>query len=274
MTTLWSYLQFVPFAIEIACIVWIANKVYDRIYGSSKVILDGNLAVAIQRVGLSLGCAFAMVSAMERVQFDGFLMTLGLVALWGMVATTAVIIASYVNDKFITLDIDDKTAVYDGNIPVAVVDASVAFATGLITAGSFTGGAPWWVLGIFFLFGQVILILSAWLYIKYAELEHQWLIEGNLAAGVSLGGMLIATGIVLRNVLAGPFESLVYDIVVTVISYAVGMALLFGVAVFTSRIYFKQKIHGAIRSNNVAFAVFTAVMKVILALAIGAIVIT
>lgn len=273
LATLWSYVQYIPFALEIFLLVWGANRVYDLIYGRSQVIVEGHFATAIQRAGLSLGCIFAMVSAMERVKFEGFWSTIVLIAVWGVAAMVAVIVASFVNDLFITRGIDDRKEVNNGNVPVAIVDASAAFATGLITAGSFSGGAPWWVVGVFFVLGQVVLVLSARLYIMYAELEHSWLMQGNRAAAISLGGMLIATGIVLRNVLAGPYEDLLRDIASTAIGYIVGMTLLFGAAVFAPRLYFGQAIHGAIRSNNVAVAFFAAMVKVLLALTIGTIVI-
>jgi uncharacterized membrane protein YjfL (UPF0719 family) len=274
LATLWSYLQFVPFALEIFLLLWGANKVYDLVYGRSDVIVLNHLATAIQRAGLSLGCVLAMVSAMDRVRFEGFGSTVVLVAVWGAVATLSVIVASFVNDKFITRGINDQVEVRKGNVPVAIVDASAAFATGLITAGSFSGGAPWWVVGIFFVIGQFVLVLSARLYITYAELEEKWLMQGNLAAALSLGGMLIATGIVLRNVLSGPYENLVRDVMGTLTGYGIGMALLFGAVVFVPRLYFGQGIHGAVRSNNVAVAFFIAIMKVLLALTIGFIVIT
>lgn len=273
MATFGSYLWYAPFAVEIFLIVLGANKIYDWLYGDSKVIVQGQLAMAVQRSGLSLGCVFAMVSAMDRVRFEDFWTVFGLVALWGTAATVSVILASFVNDKFITMDIDDREEIRNGNVPIAVVDSSAAFATGLITAGSFSGGAPLWVVGVFFVFGQIALVASARLYIRYAELEHQWFMHGNLAAAVSLGGMIIASGIILRNVLSGPFTGLAHDILGTVIAYVVGMTLLFAVVVFAPRLYFGTGIHGAVKDNNTAFAVFMAAVKIMLALTIGAVVI-
>lgn len=284
-----EYLQFLFFSGEMLLVLYLANVAFSRAYGPPGPILSGNVAVSIQRLGYSFGCAMAMLTAIEHVHAAGFLVTAGEILLYGAIASAFVFIASVVNDKIITDDVDDNAEIRDrGNISVAVVDASAAIATGFITAASFSsnGNTPWFAPVVFFILGQAALIASAKLFMKVSGIESSWFLGlsserspvksvGNLAAGISLGGMLIATGITLRNAISGPFVGWTEDLLSFAASYAVGMAVLFSVTVFVPRLFFgnaRQRFSDEIFRNNAAFSLFTATFKIILALAVGMVV--
>lgn len=284
-----EYLQFLFFSGEMLLVLYLANVAFSRAYGPPGPILSGNVAVSIQRLGYSFGCAMAMLTAIEHVHAAGFLVTAGEILMYGAVASAFVFVASVVNDKIITDDVDDNAEIRDrGNVSVAVVDASAAIATGFITAASFSsnGNAPWFAPVAFFILGQAALIASAKLFMKVSGIESSWFLGlssdrsplktvGNLAAGISLGGMLIATGITLRNAISGPFVGWTEDLLSFAASYAVGMAVLFSVTVFVPRLFFgnaRQRFSDEIFRNNAAFSLFTATFKIILALAVGMVV--
>lgn len=284
-----EYLQFLFFSGEILLVLYLANVAFSRAYGPPGPILSGNVAVSIQRLGYSFGCAMAMLTAIEHVHAAGFLVTAGEILLYGAIASAFVFIASVVNDKIITDEVDDNAEIRErGNVSVAVVDASAAIATGFITAASFStnGESPWFAPVVFFVLGQAALIASAKLFMKVSGIQSSWFLGlsserspmksvGNLAAGISLGGMLIATGITLRNAISGPFVGWTEDLLSFAASYAVGMAVLFSVTVFVPRLFFgnaRQRYGGEIFRNNAAFSLFTATFKIILALAVGMVV--
>lgn len=284
-----EYLQFLFFSGEMLLVLYLANVAFSRAYGPPGPILSGNVAVSIQRLGYSFGCAMAMLTAIEHVHAAGFLVTAGEILLYGAIASAFVFIASVVNDKIITDDVDDNAEIRDrDNVSVAVVDASAAIATGFITAASFSsnGNTPWFAPVVFFVLGQAALIASAKLFMKVSGIQSSWFLGlsserspiksvGNLAAGISLGGMLIATGITLRNAISGPFVGWTEDLLSFAASYAVGMAVLFSVAVFVPRLFFgnaRQRYGDEIFRNNAAFSLFTATFKIILALAVGMVV--
>lgn len=284
-----EYLQFLFFSGEMLLVLYLANVAFSRAYGPPGPILSGNVAVSVQRLGYSFGCAMAMLTAIEHVRAAGFLATAGEILLYGAVASAFVFVASIVNDKIITDDVDDNAEIRDrGNLSVAVVDASAAIATGFITAASFSanGESPWYAPAVFFVLGQAALIASAKLFMKVSGIQSTWFLGlssdrsptqsvGNLAAGISLGGMLIATGITLRNAISGPFIGWTEDLLSFAVSYAVGMAVLFSVAVFVPRMFFgnaRQRFGDEIFRNNAAFSLFTATFKIILALAVGMVV--
>lgn len=284
-----EYLQFLFFSLEMLFVLYLANVAFSRAYGPPGPILTGNVAVSVQRLGYSFGCALAMLTAIEHVNAAGFFATALEILLYGAVASAFVFVASVVNDKIITDDVDDNAEIRDrNNVSVAVVDASAAIATGLITAASFStnSNAPWFAPAAFFVLGQIALIASAKLFMKMTGIRSSWFLEGfgsqgatksvgNLAAGVSLGGMLIATGITLRNAITGPFVGWTEDLLSFVASYAVGMAVLFSVAVLVPRLFFgnaRQRFSDEIYRNNAAFSLFTATFKIILAFAVGMVV--
>lgn len=284
-----EYLQFLFFSGEMLLVLYLANVAFSRAYGPPGPILSGNVAVSIQRLGYSFGCAMAMLTAIEHVHAAGFLVTAGEILLYGAIASAFVFIASVVNDKIITDDVDDNAEIRDrDNVSVAVVDASAAIATGFITAASFStnGESPWFAPVVFFVLGQAALIASAKLFMKVSGIQSSWFLGlsserspiksvGNLAAGISLGGMLIATGITLRNAISGPFVGWTEDLLSFAASYAVGMAVLFSVTVFVPRLFFgnaRQRYGDEIFRNNAAFSLFTATFKIILALAVGMVV--
>ncbi len=284
-----EYLQFLFFSGEMLLVLYLANVAFSRAYGPPGPILSGNVAVSIQRLGYSFGCAMAMLTAIEHVHAAGFLVTAGEILLYGAIASAFVFIASVVNDKIITDEVDDNAEIRErGNVSVAVVDASAAIATGFITAASFStnGESPWFAPVVFFVLGQAALIASAKLFMKVSGIQSSWFLGlsserspiksvGNLAAGISLGGMLIATGITLRNAISGPFVGWTEDLLSFAASYAVGMAVLFSVTVFVPRLFFgnaRQRYGDEIFRNNAAFSLFTATFKIILALAVGMVV--
>jgi uncharacterized membrane protein YjfL (UPF0719 family) len=210
-----------------------------------------------------------MFSAMEHVNRSGFIATAWQVIVAGVVASVFVLIASWVNDKFITPKIHDNEEVRSGNVSVALVDASAAIATGFVTAASFSGSGPWQSVLVYFVLGQLALVVTARLFIRYAEVEQEHIQTNNLAAALSVGGILIATGITLRNAISGPFMGWQEDLIAFAVSYLVGMVTLFVVAHFVPRIFFGRSIHGEIRAGNTAVVAFTATMTVILAMAIS-----
>ncbi len=269
------YLQFLFFSVEILFVVWLANLAFNRIYGSVEPILRNNAAVAVQRLGFSFGCAMAMVSAVSGIRTDGFLTVAVHVFAYGAVSSLFVLIATVINDKIITADIDDNAEIRDrNNLSIAIVDASAAIATGFIAAASFSanGNAPAYAPLVFFVLGQAALVVTSKIFVRVAEIENEWLAKGNVAAGVSLGGMLIATGITLMNAISGPFDGWEKDLTAFGLSYFGGMLALLAIGAIVPRWFLGAPQHGQIKAGNTAMATYTAVFKVILALSIGTVV--
>ena len=165
----------------------------------------------------------------------------------------------------------------DGNVAVGLVELGVSVATGLVAAGSFSGqggGLPSAV--VFFLLGQVSLLLLALAYERitpYRVIEN--VRDGNVAAGLMLGGMLVAFGFILRSSIAGPSAGWVDDLSAFGFSAFAGLVLLLLLQWPIDRVFLpgttlRQEIETD--RNAAAIAVVVSV-KVALALVIASVVI-
>jgi uncharacterized membrane protein YjfL (UPF0719 family) len=112
-------------------------------------------------------------------------------------------------------------------------------ATGFILNGAVSGGGGTFVQGIlsaglFFILGQVALLVFGFLYELITPFNvRNEIKKNNLAAGIGLGGILIALGIILMASISGPFTGWGRDVagfaVYTI--YGIVMLLIFRVVV-------------------------------------------
>ena len=114
------------------------------------------------------------------------------------------------NDKFILQKFSNvKEIIQNQNAGVATVQMGSYIASALVIAGALSGeGGSLLTLIVFFVLGQVVLLLMAKIYNMitpydiYDELE-----KGNVSAGIGFAGTLMAIGIILLSSLAGDFVS-------------------------------------------------------------------
>ncbi|MBU2631280.1 MAG: DUF350 domain-containing protein, partial [Proteobacteria bacterium] len=105
-----------------------------------------------------------------------------------------------------------------GNTAVGMVEAGMYLATGFILKGAISGTGGTFLQGIasailFFILGQLALLIFGFLYelITPFNVRNQ-IKDNNLAAGIGLGGILIALGIILMASISGPFTGWANDI--------------------------------------------------------------
>jgi uncharacterized membrane protein YjfL (UPF0719 family) len=98
-----------------------------------------------------------------------------------------------------------------GNTAVGMVEAGMYIATGFILNGAVSGGGGTFIQGIlsavlFFILGQMALLVFGFLYELITPFNvRNEIKKNNLAAGIGLGGILIALGIILMASISGPF---------------------------------------------------------------------
>jgi len=104
-----------------------------------------------------------------------------------------------------------------GNSAVGMVEAGMSVATGFILNGAISGTGGTFIEGIasavlFFILGQIALLLFGFLYQLTTPFNVRNEIQNNnLAAGIGLGGTLMAFGIILMASLSGPFTGWAHD---------------------------------------------------------------
>lgn len=211
--------------------IWLVKRIDDwrtKDFDDDIHIDDGNTAVGLRRAGLYLGIAIALSGAVDGAS-KGFFPDLIQLLIDGLIITGFMFSCRFINDFIMLGNIDNdaeciktfKThdgTVQTGNTAVGMVEAGMYLATGFILNGSVSGSGGTFLQGIasailFFILGQLALLLFGLLYELVTPFNvRQEIKENNLSAGIGLGGILIALGIILGSSIAGPFTGWASDL--------------------------------------------------------------
>lgn len=204
--------------------VWLAKRVDDwrtKEFDDDTHIDDGNIAVGLRRAGLYLGIAIALSGALGGVS-KGFLLDIIQLLIDGLIIIGFMFSSRFINDFFMLGHINNDEECIKvfqqpdgsklvGNTAVGMVEAGMYIATGFILNGSLSGAGGTFFQGIasailFFIVGQITLLIFGLLYELITPFNVRDEIKNNnLAAGIGLGGLLTALGIILMSSVSGPF---------------------------------------------------------------------
>jgi uncharacterized membrane protein YjfL (UPF0719 family) len=211
--------------------IWLVKRIDDwrtKDFDDDVHIDDGNVAIGLRRAGLYLGIAIALSGAMDGSS-KGFFLDLIQLLIDGLIITGFMFSSRFINDYMMLGNINnDKECVkifkqpngekIVGNTAVGMVEAGMYIATGFILNGSISGTGGTFIQGIvsaglFFIVGQLTLLIFGFLYelITPFNIRNE-IKKNNLAAGIGLGGILIALGIILRSSISGPFTGWTSDL--------------------------------------------------------------
>lgn len=241
-----------------------------------------NLAAALRCCGVSIGFGLGLAGVVHGgvTSFE---------AGWGAVlenSTTLLFncllvlvflfIAEVIVEKIILRSVHNTTELQRGNIAVGLAEFGSFIATGLIAFGAFSGDGGGWQSAVgFFLAGQLALILFALIYEVatpfniIAEIE-----KGNAAAGLILGGTLVALGVILSFAVSGPFVGWAPGLIAFAACTVIGVVLLIPSQALIDKAFLPNttlKIEIE-RDRNVAATAVTVCAQVALAIMIGALV--
>ncbi len=211
--------------------IWLAKRVDDwrtKEFDDDVHIDDGNVAVGLRRAGLYLGIAIALSGAMGGSS-NGFFLDVIQLLIDGLIITGFMFSSRFINDLFMLGHINNDeecVKVFQqpdgsevvGNTAVGMVEAGMYIATGFILNGSLSGSGGTFFQGIvsavlFFVVGQITLLLFGIFYELITPFNVRNEIKNNnLAAGIGLGGILIALGIILMSSISGPFTGWANDL--------------------------------------------------------------
>jgi uncharacterized membrane protein YjfL (UPF0719 family) len=134
----------------------------------------------------------------------------GLVFAWALGGIVLLNVGRWIVDKLVLVRFSTvKEIIEDRNAGTGAVEFGNYVATALIVAGAIngTGGGPLTAL-VFFALGQAALILFTLFYQWLTAYDiHDEIERDNVAAGVALGGSMIAIGVVLLKATSGDFVS-------------------------------------------------------------------
>jgi uncharacterized membrane protein YjfL (UPF0719 family) len=270
------------FAIECGFFMWLAKMVFDLTTMSHydpnyEIEENSNLAVGLDRAGLYLGIAIGMYGSVSSGVSHSFLQDSQALAVDGVMIVVFTLISRFLTNRVIIANIANQTALKQGNVAVGLVEASGYIATGLIMYGSVTGeGGAWWSIIVWFALGQLALLILVYLYewmTPYKVVDN--IKKGNVAAGLMLGGIMVAMGFILKGAISGPSLGWVMDLEAFAISLVNSIVLLLVIfhqlvdRIFLPGTTIKTEIERD--QNSAAIAVVVSV-KVAMALFISAIV--
>ncbi len=194
---------------------WISDQAADDHFDANQEIeKNANLAVGLRRAGLYLGVAIGMYGSVSSGISHGFWNDAQALARDGVLIVIFTMISRIVNDKVIIPGIDNNTAIKDKNVAVGLTEAGGYIATGLVMYGAASGeGGPWWSTIVWFALGQVALLMMIRIYEWKTPYEVvNEIQEGNVSAGLMLGGMMVAMGFILKGAIAGPSSGWIPDL--------------------------------------------------------------
>jgi uncharacterized membrane protein YjfL (UPF0719 family) len=224
---------------------------------------NDNPAVGI-RYGLFLLAIMLSFSQVIYVSGEGWSESLRNVTIYGGVVVGMLLVSRYVNDYLILYGFDNnRELIGEKNIAVAIVEGTTYLATAFIMASAlpfFTehvGESFVW-----FLIGQILFVVLAFFYRRMIPGVFEELSTHNHACALSLGGLLLASGIALHHAISGPSVGWIKDFQSVGMYLGGWLAFLIVVYLVTNRVIFSSaRIRQEVmEQRNIAAGVVEAVV--------------
>jgi uncharacterized membrane protein YjfL (UPF0719 family) len=203
-------------------------QIFHRGYNVKEELVEkDNLAFALAHTGYFIGLVLAIGGIMMG-ETEGLLIDLMYIGIYGIMALILLNLSIIINDKIILRKFSVKKEITeDQNAGTGILEGASSVATGLIIMGSIYGeGGGIDTVLIYWVVGQVLLILTAYLYNWITPFDvHEHIEKDNVAVGVAMAGAIIAIGNMIRHGLMHDFES--WYITVESIAIDTGIGLVF-----------------------------------------------
>ncbi len=252
--------------IGLAALLWLSGKLegYDPV---NEMLFRDNPALGIRYALFAIAVIFALLGIFDRSQGDS--------GAWfftqhALLAVILIYLSRYLNDWLILYHFsNNREVVQEKNVAVAVVEGATYLASAYVIGGAFYD----WENGIaialvWFLIGQLMLILLAFLYRLAGKDVDAALDQQNLAVGVSLASFLLSGGMVCGAVISGPSRGWPSDILTVALYLGTWVFLMLIAHLMTDKLTFRSSRLGdeVMEQRNIAAALFKAVIFISLTL--------
>jgi uncharacterized membrane protein YjfL (UPF0719 family) len=241
-------------------LLWLGGKTegYDPI---NEMLFRDNPALALRYALFSVAVVFALLGIFDRAQGDA---GAWLFAQHALLAVILIYFSRYLNDWAILYHFsNNREVIQEKNVAVALVEGATYMASAYVIGGAFYDWENGLSLALlWFVIGQVILIVLAFLYRLVGRGIDAALDQRNLAAGIALGSFLLCGGMVCGAVISGPSQGWRAD-ALNVAAYLGGwIVLMLLVHAVSDRLSFRRTHLGeeVIEQGNIAAALFKAVI--------------
>ena len=180
---------------------------HPRFNVKEELVEKDNVAFAIAHTGYYIGLLLAIGAAIVGPT-QGLVVDLINIGIYGVMGLVLLNISVVINDKVILrkFSVHDEI-IRDQNSGTGIVEAANAIGTGLIILGSITGEGTWYTALAFWAIGQVIIIITAYVYNWITPYDiHEHIEKDNVAAGIGFAGAIIAIANLIRAGLMHDFE--------------------------------------------------------------------
>ena len=226
-------IQVVIYLLLAFALCWVGKRIYalchPRALLEVEVTAKDNLAFAVPLAGYYLGLLIVMGAPLGGPSRGHLLQECLSVAAWGLLGILLLNLASLAKRRIVFRHVDLFGEILERqNLAAGIVLGGFHIASALLVLGALADEGGLLPAAVFWLYAQALLTLAAWVYLRVAREDVTAEIgRGNCAVALSLTGVLIAMGNILRLAISGPFEGWTPGFVATT-SYALaGLALLF-----------------------------------------------
>ncbi len=205
-----------------------------------------NPAFALIFLGYMLGLAFAMAGSLSSLGPDP-VVNLADIAVSGLGAIILLRLGMILGERLVLPGISfSREIVEDRNLGAGFAFAGLFLANGLVIGGVMAGRSDTWQdmlidIGLYWLLGQVFLLLAWYLFrlIARFDLRKEIAEKNSAAAGLGLGGFFASVGIILEVALRGAGSDRLAEIFTASAVGLVGLLILAGARLLSATILFR-----------------------------------
>lgn len=210
---------------------------HRKIDVKNELVEKDNFAFGLAHVGYFIGLLLAIGSAIIGPS-HGLAQDMIDIFIYGLLSIILLNISIIINDKVILRKfVVYKEIIEDRNEGTGIVEAGNAIATGLVLMGAVSGEGGIITALAFWLLGQLILILTSFVYNWIVPFDvHEHIEKDNVAVGIGFAGALIAIGNLIRYGLMTDFVSWEITLAYVGIDVLVGLVFLPIVRFLTDKI--------------------------------------
>ena len=213
---------------------WVGKIAYGLFHPRTRVDVEmtakDNLAFALPLGAYYLGILIVMGAPLSGQYRGGMLRDALSVVTWGLLAVMLLNLASLAKRRILFRGVDLLGEILErGNVAAGIVVAGFHIASALLVLGALAEEGGPLPAAVFWLYAQILLTLAAAVFLRVAHEDlRAEICRGNRAVALSLAGVLVAMGNVLRLAISGAFEGWGSGFAAATGYAMAGLALLFG----------------------------------------------
>lgn len=214
---------------------WIGKRAYGLFHPRARVDREltarDNLAFAVPMGAYYLGILIVVGAPLSGQSSGNLLRDGSAVAAWGLLAVVLLNLASIAEDRILVPRLDLITEILEReNVAAGIVLAAFHLSSALLVLGALGEEGGLLPAAVFWAYAQALLIVACAVFLRLVRYDVAAEIErGNQAVALSLAGVIVAMGNVLRMAITGSFAGWSAGFAAATGYALAGLALLFAV---------------------------------------------